>query len=279
LIHSSAKVLKSILLVSFLALPIAIAPSAPIIADEAHSSEAPVAPTPFKPSANVMADVDAVLARAKSKDKLGLIIMGANWCHDSQALVRRLGSAEMAPILDGNYETLLVDVAELNANMSVAQRFGLPVIYGTPTVLIIDPKTQKLVNAHNMHQWRDAESISMADTTAYFTKMSRPETRGTPSDATLSAHFKKMLADIDAFEEAQSLRLYDAFKVVGPMLKMEKQDRPDNAFKLWVELSKYRYQITKDLAALKAKVRSLAAADDTSATLDYPQYAPFSWEE
>ena len=40
----------------------------------------------YVPSDNPMADVDAILVRARFEDKLALIIMGENWCHDSRAL-------------------------------------------------------------------------------------------------------------------------------------------------------------------------------------------------
>ena len=99
-----------------------------------------VRPTPFRPTANVMVDVDATLLRAAESGKLGLIIMGANWCHDSQSLVARLDDDALKPLLDEKYETLLVDVGGLEHVSAVIQRFGEQVIYGTPTVLIVDPK-------------------------------------------------------------------------------------------------------------------------------------------
>jgi hypothetical protein len=173
---------------------------------------------------------------------------------------------------------MLVDVAGLSDNMDVARRFGLPVIYGTPTVLIVDPATRQLVNAHDMHQWRDADSISMADSTAYFTKMANAETRSTPQEAAMAPHFTQMMANIDAFEEAQAKRIYGGFAVIGPMVMMENGERPENFRSLWVELSKFRYQITKDLASLKADVHSFATKGHMDAVLTYPTYAPFSWE-
>jgi len=272
--------IKSILMMAGLALPLTIAPTYTAMAfdgaTQAQTEKTNAAP--FQPTENVMADVDAMLARASAQGKLGLIVMGGNWCHDSLALATRMGTPELAPILETNYETMLVDVAGLSDNMDVARRFGRPVIYGTPTVLIIDPATQQLVNAHDMHQWRDAESISMADSTAYFTKMATAATRGVPQEAAMAPHYAKMMADIDAFEEAQAKRIYGGFAVVGPMVMMKNGERPENFRSLWVELSKFRYQITKDLTALKAEVRSFAAEGNNSAVLAYPNYTPFSWE-
>jgi len=274
------KHLTGVLKVSSLILPLCAMPAAAVFAIDgtSNSKEAAVKAPAFPPRKNAMADVDAMLAKASAKGKLGLIVMGGNWCHDSNALARRMSSPKLAPILDANYESMLVDVAGLSDNMDIAKRFGRPVIYGTPTVLIIDPATKQLVNAHDMHQWRDAESISLEDTTAYFTKMVTAETREAPADDQLAPHYAAMMAEIDTFEKVQAGRIYNAFSIVGPMVMMKNKERPENFRDLWVELSKFRYQITKDLSSLKAEVRKFAAQDG-HAELTFPSYEPFSWEK
>lgn len=273
--------MRAALLVSLVCVPVA-APAMALSYDEkGHDAktEAEVAPTPYKSRDNTMAAVDALLARAEADKKLGLIVLGGNWCHDSQALARNLNSPEVSSVVGDNYETILIDVAGLSENMDVARRFGLPVIYGTPTVLIVDPKTQTLLNPYNTHQMRDADSVSVQDTAAFFTKMSKLDTHSVQTDAALGDHFKAMLADIDTFEKAQADRIYGGFKVIGPIITMDKDKRPENFRELWVELSKFRYQITEDLAALRAKVHAMAEAGDTAGTLTYPTYTPFSWEK
>ena len=272
---------SALLTAAGLILPLIIAPvaAADAVTDKAGTKAEKSEEAPFQARENAMADVDALLARASSKGKLGLIIMGGNWCHDSHALARRMSTPELAPILNANYESMLIDVAGLSDNMDVAKRFGRPVIYGTPTVLIIDPATKQLVNAHNMHQWRDAESISLEDTTEYFTKMAKADTRDMPDELADNAQYNQLAAGIAAFEQNQAKRIYTAFAVVGPMLMMSDDERPENFRALWVELSKFRYQITKDLSALDAQARVFVANGNTSGKLSYPSYKPFSWEE
>ena len=274
------KHLNSVLKVVSLTLPLCALPVGALYAEGATSksnAEAENA-SPFPARKNAMADVDALLARASTNGKLGLIILGGNWCHDSHALARRMNTPELAPILSANYESMLVDVAGLSDNMDVAERFGRPVIYGTPTVLIVDPATKQLVNAHDMHQWRDAESISIEDTKDYFTKMAKAETRGTPTELIGNAHYSKLKAAIADFENAQAKRIYAGFAIVGPMLMMSDDERPENFRKLWVELSKFRYQITKDLSTLDSQARAFVKNGNTDGDLNYPSYKPFSWE-
>ncbi|PCI64664.1 MAG: hypothetical protein COB37_00950 [Kordiimonadales bacterium] len=229
-------------------------------------------PTPFQPTANVMADVDATLLRASESGKLGLIIMGANWCHDSQSLVARLDDDALKPLLDEKYVTLLVDVGGLEHVSAVIQRFGEQVIYGTPTVLIVDPKTETLINKSKLYQWRDAYSISVEETVNYFAEMAA---RGdTPAPEPENEAVLALLAQVDAFEEEQSKRIYTAFALIGPMVEMPRSDRPDNFNALWKELSRFRYQITRDLTALRAEAKTA----DASSELTFPTYKPFSWE-
>jgi len=234
---------------------------------------------PFKPSTDAMADVSKALADAKADGKLGLVILGANWCHDSRTLISKLKAPEVLAVIEKNYSTVLVDVGELEHGKDVIQRFGMPVIYGTPTVVIVDPATGEAVNRHDMHQWRDAHSISESDIKTYFEKMVKAETRGTPATAPENTELKALLAEVDAFEKKQSERIYKGFALIGPMITMNRSDRPENFGDLWNELRDFRYQITDDLKALKGDARGRIKAGERGIKLSYPDYQPFSWEK
>ena len=43
----------------------------------------------FRPSADPLADVQQAISRAEDNDRLALVVLGANWCHDSRALASR----------------------------------------------------------------------------------------------------------------------------------------------------------------------------------------------
>ena len=120
-----------------------------------------------------MLDIDQTIARAKESNKLALIIMGANWCHDSRALASRLFLPDVKPIIDDDYELLFVDVGYLTHIKEPITRFGMPVIYATPTVLVVDPVTETRINGHNMHLWRDADKISVKETINYFSTIAK----------------------------------------------------------------------------------------------------------
>jgi thiol-disulfide isomerase/thioredoxin len=129
--------------------------------DARETSDAPAHPeaSPFNPKANARADVDAALASAKANSKLALIVMGANWCHDSRALAGWFATPRFAAMLGQRYELVYVDVGYKDRNIDIARRFGLSKIKGTPTVLIVDSKA-RLLNKKDAPTWRNASTRS-----------------------------------------------------------------------------------------------------------------------
>jgi thiol-disulfide isomerase/thioredoxin len=115
--------------------------------------------SPFDAKANAKAEVDAALARAQSNGKMALIVMGANWCHDSRALAGWFAQPRFAAMIAARYELVYVDVGYKDRNIDIARRFGLKSIKGTPTVMIVSSKG-KLLNKKDAPTWRNAASRS-----------------------------------------------------------------------------------------------------------------------
>lgn len=112
-------------------------------------------------SQDAMADVDAALARAAESDKRVLLVMGANWCHDSRALAGWLETERFAALVDAEYELVFVNVGmpqtDDGHNIEIAQRFGVEELPGTPNVLVLTADGT-LLNADTATTWRDAAS-------------------------------------------------------------------------------------------------------------------------
>ena len=117
-------------------------------------------------SDNAMADVDAALARAARNGKRVLLVMGANWCHDSRALAGRLGEGRLKALANERYELVFVNVGMPQEgdghNLAIARRFGLDDLPGTPNVLVLSPDG-KLLNADSATGWRNSASRSEAE--------------------------------------------------------------------------------------------------------------------
>ena len=122
---------------------------------------------PFDESADAGDAVDAALARARTADKRVLVVMGANWCHDSRGLSGWFAQPRFVAMLTPKYEIVYVDVGQKDRNIDIARRFGINKIQGTPTVLVLSPRGE-LLNRNSAPRWRDAASRSEASIFAYF---------------------------------------------------------------------------------------------------------------
>lgn len=253
-------------------------------ASEAATSGEPVSPAIRKgklyiASDDAMADLAAGIDAAKDNNRLLLVIMGANWCHDSRALASRLYKEPLSKTISENYETLFVDVGYLEKGKEVINSLGIPIYYATPTVLIVDPDTGQVINNKNRHQWAEATNISMEESLDYFRLFAGYEPSSLQSEAETDADLNALLTQIEAFEQAQADRLYEAYAVLAPMLHAYKNgDREAFSQATWDEVRDYRYQVPVDVEALRADARERVAAGDTDIELNYPVYPAFSWE-
>ena len=64
----------------------------------------------FAVSEDAGADVDAALERAMASGKHVLLVMGANWCHDSRALAGWLETPRFQELVEAEYELVFVNV-------------------------------------------------------------------------------------------------------------------------------------------------------------------------
>jgi hypothetical protein len=233
----------------------------------------------FFPSDDPMAELERTRQSALANDRLVLVIMGANWCHDSRALASRIYQEPLRPIIESHYETLFVDVGYLDQGSEVIKALGPPVYYATPTVLIIEPASGRLVNEKNRHQWGSADSISMEDSVAYFALMATPGPAAIEGENPTGTELQNLQDEIDAFELAQAERLYAAYAVIGPMLQDYKEGDPPAEFDdYWNEVRAFRMQVPGDVDELRQEARERAAAGEQHIQLSYPQYVAFSWE-
>jgi len=235
-----------------------------------------------------MSDIDKTLQQAKQQGKLALIVMGANWCHDSRSLAKKLFLPKIKSVIDSNYELLFVDVGYLSKIREVITRFDQPVIYATPTVLIIDPKSERQLNAHNMHQWRDADKISPANTFQYFADIAESKNQLLADletvDNSPTPQLLRMNQSIAEFEKRHAERIYKAFTVIGPLLKEKKEGgKAEKFLQYWKAVASLRYKITDDLTALRKQAIEIADASRAGVSrsevaLTFPNYPAFEWE-
>lgn len=126
---------------------------------------------PYNADANSMVDVDKALARARVRGTKVMVVIGANWCHDSRGFAARMDKPEFQTLIENNYELVYVsagtDPGQKDQNRDVSKRFGVDAIEGTPTVFIATPDG-KVLNEDSAGYWRRADSIPTDMSYAYF---------------------------------------------------------------------------------------------------------------
>lgn len=131
--------------------------------DESTSDE----PRRYDAQANARVDVQLALDDAKAFNKLGLIVLGANWCHDSRALAAQFETPRFQTLIATHYKLVYVDVGQKTRNIDIAQAFGIDKIAGTPTVFVTNSDGEVL-NLDTAPTWRNAASRTEAEIWAYF---------------------------------------------------------------------------------------------------------------
>ena len=215
------------------------------------------------------------LAKAKAENKLAMIVLGAQWCHDSVGLSTKFSTQSMQRILRDKYVTAFMDIGYLEDRRFITQRFDYPAVFGTPTVLIVEPNTETLLNYDTVSKWQAAYSVPLEDYLTYFDSIKGETERKTSSKDLTAAHAK-----VAAFEQQQVERLYKAYAVLGPLLKADEDgtlEYKDAFYDKWNQVYQFRSKLQQDLIALRSELNTRKSDLDKS-RLVLPTYPPFEWE-
>lgn len=131
-------------------------------------------PYPYNEEANADQEVAKAKARAKAAGKLLLIDLGGNWCADCRILAGVRARPEVKAFVDRHYEVVEVDVGRFNKNLQIPARYGVTQkLPGVPALLIVDPRTDKLLDRDKYAALADARHMTpqaLADWLAQWTR-------------------------------------------------------------------------------------------------------------
>ena len=117
-------------------------------------------PYPYDEKADANRQVAAAKARAKARHKLLLVDLGGNWCPDCRVLAGVMALPEVRAFVAAHYEVVMVDVGKFDRNGQVAAHWGVMQLKGVPAVLVVDPKTDRLVNRDRLFALADARTMT-----------------------------------------------------------------------------------------------------------------------
>jgi thiol:disulfide interchange protein len=91
----------------------------------------------YSESANAAADIEAAEKIARHGQKRILLDFGANWCGDCQVLDFYYHRAPNAELLAKYYIVVHVDIGHLDHNLSLANKYHVPVGKGVPALAVL----------------------------------------------------------------------------------------------------------------------------------------------
>ncbi|HUB84781.1 MAG TPA: thioredoxin family protein [Rhizomicrobium sp.] len=141
----------------------ALAAKAPTVTSISILAELPTPlPFPYDEKADANKDVDAALAAARAQHKRAFIDLGGNWCGDCRVLAGVMELPEVKAFVNAHYVFVAVDVGRFNRNLQIPARWNMVDALktgGAPTVLIVDPVTNKVVDAGHTGALEDARNM------------------------------------------------------------------------------------------------------------------------
>jgi thiol-disulfide isomerase/thioredoxin len=131
-------------------------------------------PYPYDETANADKVVAMAMARARAAHKLLIIDLGGNWCGDCRILAATVELPELKAFVDRHFEMVTVDVGRFDKNLQIPARYGITErLEGVPALLVVDPATDRLVDAGHIAALADARHMSpqaLADWLAQWAK-------------------------------------------------------------------------------------------------------------
>jgi len=149
------------------AMPAAASVPAPHVRARSFDQLSQPLPLPYNETADAKSAVATARAKAKANHKLLLIDLGGNWCLDCRILAGTMELPEVRAFVRRHYEVVTVDVGRFDKNLDVPARYGITRrLAGVPALLVVDPRTDKLLDAGHIAALADARSMtpqSLAD--------------------------------------------------------------------------------------------------------------------
>ena len=118
-------------------------------------------PLPYDEGADAKAAVAKARARARVAHKLLLIDLGGNWCLDCRILAGTMDLPEVSAFVRRHYELVAVDIGRFDRNLDVPAHYGVTGrLEGVPALLVVDPRSNRLLNAGRVSALADARSMT-----------------------------------------------------------------------------------------------------------------------
>lgn len=104
-------------------------------------------PNLYRAGANATREIQQARLSAQKQNKRILLVFGANWCIDCHILDRAFHQPRVAPLLEGNFVVVHIDVGQYDKNLTLARQYHVDLGKGVPSVAVIDAKNILLTSS------------------------------------------------------------------------------------------------------------------------------------
>ena len=124
-------------------------------------------PNLYEPDANATAEIDKALASAKNNHQRVILVFGANWCYDCHVLDQAFHQADVAPLLQKNFQVVHVDIGDDGKkNHDLAAQYQVPLERGIPALAVLGPDGKVLYSQKN-GEWESARTLDPDEVIAF----------------------------------------------------------------------------------------------------------------
>ena len=91
----------------------------------------------YDETADARAGIEQARAQAAAAGRRVLLVFGANWCGDCRVLDMSMKQGRLKELIEAKFVVVKVDVGRFDRNVDIAQRYGVPLKKGIPTVAVL----------------------------------------------------------------------------------------------------------------------------------------------
>lgn len=104
--------------------------------------QAPAKPNPqlYDVNANAEEEIRGAKVTATKEHKRILLVFGGNWCIDCHVLDNAFHQPRIAPLLNGNFVVVHVDVGKYDKNLDLAKKYRVDLQKGVPEIAVLTAK-------------------------------------------------------------------------------------------------------------------------------------------
>ena len=123
----------------------------------------------YSETASPKADIAAGLAKAKREHKRVILDFGGDWCPDCQVLDIYFHEAANADLLDKHFVLVHVWIGQMDKNIALAAKYGVPIAKGVPALAVLTPDG-KAIYSQQTGQFNDMRHMESKSVTEFLNK-------------------------------------------------------------------------------------------------------------